>query len=245
VIPSHDHSGELPGASTGIAEIDAICGGMRPGEFWVVAGKPSRGKSVLMLQIASKFIADGKPTAIHSLEMMNHEVIGRLISVLTHTNYGSITQPRTAAKHELQKIQRGVEQISSSHLWIDSSSNQSIDSIAAEAERIRDLHGSLDLVVVDYLQLIRGSRSSRESREEEVARVSGGLKQLAKHLKCPVISASQLNDNNQVRESRAIEQDADALLFIADDGIKVGKLRNGQRDVVLPLRLNGQYQHFV
>jgi replicative DNA helicase len=239
------NSGELPGASTGIAEIDEICGGMRPGEFWVIAGKPSRGKSVLMLQIASKFIADGKPVAIHSLEMMNHEVIGRLISVLTHTNYGAITQPRTAAKHELQKIQRGVEQISNSHLWIDSSSNQSIDSIAAEAERIRDLHGSLDLVVVDYLQLIRGSRSSRESREEEVARVSGGLKQLAKHLKCPVISASQLNDNNQVRESRAIEQDADALIFIADDGLKIGKLRNGQRDVVLPLRLNGQYQHFV
>ncbi len=239
------NSGELPGASTGIAEIDEICGGMRPGEFWVIAGKPSRGKSVLMLQIASKFVADGKPVAIHSLEMMNHEVIGRLISVLTHTNYGAITQPRTAAKHELQKIQRGVEQISSSHLWIDSSSNQSIDSIAAEAERIRDLHGSIDLVVVDYLQLIRGSRSSRESREEEVARVSGGLKQLAKHLKCPVISASQLNDNNQVRESRAIEQDADALIFIADDGLKIGKLRNGQRDVVLPLRLNGQYQHFV
>ena len=239
------NSGDLPGASTGIQEIDAICGGMRPGEFWVVAGKPSRGKSVLMLQIAAKFIADGKPIAIHSLEMMNHEVIGRLISVMTHTNYGSITQPRTAAKHELQKIQRGVEQISNAPLWIDSSSNQSIDSIAAEAERIRDLHGSLDLVVVDYLQLIRGARSSRESREEEVARVSGGLKQLAKHLKCPVISASQLNDNNQVRESRAIEQDADALLFIAEDGIKVGKLRNGQRDVVLPLRLNGQYQEFV
>jgi len=239
------NSGNLPGMSTGIAELDEICGGMRPGEFWVIAGKPSRGKSVLMLQIASKFISDQRPVAIHSLEMMNHEVIGRLISTMTHTNYGSITQPRSAAKHELQKIQRGVEQISSAPLWVDSSSNQSIDSIAAEAERIRDLHGSLDLVVVDYLQLIRGSRSSRESREEEVARVSGGLKQLAKHLQCPVISASQLNDNNQVRESRAIEQDADALLFIADDGIKIGKLRNGRRDVVLPLRLNGQYQEFV
>jgi replicative DNA helicase len=239
------NSGGLPGMSTGIAELDEICGGMRPGEFWVIAGKPSRGKSVLMLQIASKFISDQRPVAIHSLEMMTHEVIGRLIAVITHTNYGSITQPRTAAKHELQKIQTGVEQISAAPLWIDSSSNQSIDSIAAEAERIRDLHGSLDLVVVDYLQLIRGSRSSRESREEEVARVSGGLKQLAKHLQCPVISASQLNDNNQVRESRAIEQDADALLFIAEDGLKVGKLRNGRRDVVLPLRLNGQYQEFV
>jgi replicative DNA helicase len=110
--------------------------------------------------------------------------------------------------------------------------------------QLRDTHGSLDLIVVDYIQLIRGNRGNRESREEEVARVSGGLKQLAKAMKCPVISASQLNDLNQVRESRAIEQDADALLFIADNGIKIGKLRNGQRDTLLPLLLNGQYQQF-
>ena len=77
------NSGGLPGMSTGIAELDEICGGMRPGEFWVIAGKPSRGKSVLMLQIASKFISDQRPVAIHSLEMMTHEVIGRLISTMT------------------------------------------------------------------------------------------------------------------------------------------------------------------
>ena len=109
---------------------------------------------------------------------------------------------------------------------------------------MRDTQGGIDLVVVDYLQLVRGNRSSRESREEEVARVSGGLKQLAKALRCPVISASQLNDNNQVRESRAIEQDCDALLFIAEDGIKVGKMRNGRRDQVLPLALDGVHQQF-
>ena len=221
------NSGGLPGMSTGIAELDEICGGMRPGEFWVIAGKPSRGKSVLMLQIASKFISDQRPVAIHSLEMMTHEVIGRLISTMTHTDYGSITQPRSAAKHELQKIQTGVAQISAAPLWIDSSSNQSIDSIAAEAERIRDLHGSLDLVVVDYLQLMQPGSSGRESnRVQEVSEISRGLKALARELGIPVLALSQLSRQiemrgdskeprlSDLRESGAIEQDADVVIFL-------------------------------
>ena len=236
--------GRLPGHSTGIDELDRICGGMRPGEFWVVAGKPSRGKSVLMLQIACQFVRDGKTVSVHSLEMMEHEIIARLCSCIGHIDYGSITQPASAPRHDLVKIKGAAQLVMDSKVFIDASAGQTLDTIRAEAERVRDTEGKIDLVVVDYLQLVRSARSSRESREEEVARVSGGLKQLAKALRCPVISASQLNDNNQVRESRAIEQDADALLFIADDGIKVGKMRNGKRDSVLPLILDGTHQQF-
>jgi len=107
------------------------------------------------------------------------------------------------------------------------------------------MHGGLALVVVDYLQLIRGGRTKNETREEEIARVSGGLKQLAKELRCTVLSASQLNEAGQTRESRAIEQDADALLYITEDGIKIIKLRNGPRNDVLPLFLNGEMQRFT
>lgn len=236
--------GTLPGHSTGIPEIDRICGGMRPGEFWVVAAKPSRGKTVLMLQVVAQFLRDKKIVSIHSLEMMEHEIIGRLVSVLGHVDYGAITQPQHAPRHELVKIKEAAATIMESSVFLDASAGQTLDTIRAESERVRDTQGGIDLVVVDYLQLVRGNRSSRESREEEVARVSGGLKQLAKALRCPVISASQLNDNNQVRESRAIEQDCDALLFIAEDGIKVGKMRNGRRDQVLPLALDGVHQQF-
>ena len=130
-------------------------------------------------------------------------------------------------------------------LWIDASAAQSIESITAEARRIRDSHGSLSLVVVDYLQLIRGGRSRNEMREEEVARVSGGLKQLAKALNCPVLSASQLNEQGQTRESRAIAQDADAVLIIAEDGIRIAKMRNGVRDSVLNLKIDGRFQRFT
>lgn len=241
---ANHEAGDIPGASTGIGEIDHVSGGMRPGEFWVVGGKPSRGKSVLMIQIGAAFIERNETVAVFSLEMMDHEIIGRLVSVIGKVDYGAITQPRTAVKGDMIRIQRGVSQLVESKLWIDSSAGQTIESIQVEAERIRDVSGSLSLVVVDYLQLIRGMRSKGESREEEIARVSGGLKQLAKRLGCPVISASQLNEQGQTRESRAIEQDADALLFIVDDGIKVGKLRNGQRNDLLPLFLNGAGQVF-
>jgi replicative DNA helicase len=244
-LESDHESGDIPGASTGIEEIDSVSGGMRSGEFWVVGGKPSRGKSVLMLQIGAEFVGRGDTVAVFSLEMMTHEVIGRLVSVMGRAPYGSITQPRTATKGDLQRIQNGVKQLVASGLWVDSSPGQTIESIQTESERIRDVTGSLSLVVVDYLQLIRGHRQRGESREEEIARVSGGLKQLAKRLGCPVMSASQLNEQGQTRESRAIEQDADALLFIVEDGLKIGKLRNGQRDAVLPLFLDGSAQKFT
>jgi replicative DNA helicase len=243
---TNDHSaGEIPGNSTGILELDRISGGMRPGELWVIGGKPSMGKSVLMLQIAEAFISNKKGAAVFSLEMMESEIIGRLVTVCGHVKYGAITQPRTAVKQDFAKIQTAIAKIKDSPLWIDASAGQSIDTITVEAEMIRDREGKLDLIVVDYLQLIRGNRSKGESREEEVARVSGGLKQLAKKLSCPVLSASQLNEEGKTRESRAIEQDADVLLGIFDEGIKVGKLRNGERGTLLPLYLNGEMQKFT
>lgn len=239
-------AGPIPGASTGLMQIDAVSGGMKPGEFWVVGGKPSRGKSVLMLQMACSFIERGEAVAVFSLEMMRHEIIGRMVSAIGKVDYGKITQPkRLEAKFELIHVRDAVAKIAAANLWIDDSANQSVDAILNESVRIRDAHGSLALVVVDYLQLIRGNRGRGESREEEVARVSGSLKQLAKELACPVISATQLNEAGQSRESRAIEQDADAALYIVEDGIKVVKLRNGIRNDLLPLYLEGTYQRFT
>jgi replicative DNA helicase len=238
-------AGPIPGASTGIQPIDFVSGGMKPGEFWVIGGKPSRGKSVLMLQIACAFLERTEPVAVFSLEMMRHEIIGRMVSTLGRVDYSKVTQPKKLeAKLDLIHVRNAVGQIAAAPLWIDDSANQTTESILNEAVRLRDAHGSLSLVVVDYLQLIRGNRARGESREEEVARVSGGLKQLAKELHCPVISATQLNEAGQSRESRAIEQDADAALWIVEDGIKVMKLRNGVRNDLLPLYLEGTYQCF-
>ena len=238
-------AGAYPGKETGIAALDEISGGLKPGELWVVGGKPSQGKSVLLLQVAAERIRNGDPVAIFTLEMMKTEIIGRLVSCMGRVDYGEIVQPKNINRGVIQRIQNAAATIRNSPLWIDDSANQSIETITAEATRIRDSHGSLALVVVDYIQLIRGGRGKNESREEEVARASGGLKQMAKALGCPVISASQLNEQGQVRESRAIAQDADAVLFIVEEGIKVGKMRNGVRDSVLNLKLDGRFQRFI
>ena len=241
-----DHAaGNLVGMSTGLHELDEISGGLKGGQLWVVGAKPSRGKSVLMIQLAGEAIKQGKVVGIFSLEMTTHEVVGRLICYLARIDYGVITTPKSATKLDLEKIKRVYEMLAKSKLYIDASANQTMASIEAECQRIKDLNdGQIGLVVIDYLQIIKSPTKSSKSREEEVAHSSGSCKQLAKHLNCPVMTATQLNEQNQTRESRAIEQDADSLLFICDDGIKIGKMRNGKRDTVMRLLLNGARQRF-
>jgi replicative DNA helicase len=243
-----DHaSGDIPGTSTGIDCLDAASGGMRAGELWVVGGRPSMGKSVLMLQIAASVALKEKTVAVFSLEMMSHEIIGRMVSATAGCDFGTITQPRKATRATLAAISSGAEKLGGMRFWIEDTAGQTIDTIRAEAEAIRDREGGIALVAVDYLQLIRGNRGRGESREEEVARVSGGLKQLAKRLGCPVLTATQLNEEGKSRESRAIEQDADCLLWISDknEGVEVRKARNAQRGHVLPLVLQGWRQRFI
>lgn len=239
------NAGDIPGYSTGLPQLDQICGGMKGGELWVMGAKPSRGKSVLIIQFACEFLLKGLPVALFSIEMTTNEIIGRIICYLSRVDYGVITQPRKAHKNDLVRIKRACELIAGSKLYIDASANQTMATIEAESQRIKDTNnGELAYVGIDYLQIIKSPARSTKTREEEVAQNSAGCKQLAKHLNCPVVTATQLNEQNQTRESRAIEQDADALIFICDDGLKIGKMRNGRRDVVLPLLLNGALQRF-
>lgn len=236
---------DLPGRRTGFQEIDAISGGMRPGELWTIAGRSSRGKSVLMYQIAVEFLHRAETVAIFSLEMMREAVTGRLVACGGSADYGAITQPKTSTNNDLAAIKRGVELVTGSNVWIDDTAGLNMAEIEGEATRIKDVCGRLDLVVVDYLQIVKGERQRNDNREQEVSRISVALKQLAKKLGCPVITGSQLNADGQTRESRSIEQDSDVLLFIADDGVKIGKMRNGQRNGVIPLFLHGHKQKFL
>ena len=237
-------NGDLPGTSTGIGEIDAITGGAKPGELWTVGGPSSSGKSVLMYQIASEFIGDGKIVAIFSAELMAREIVGRLVCLKARVTYDAITTPRDVSKSEMVKVQQAIGDMAKTRMWIDASAGQSLDTIASESERIKDIEGKVDLIVVDYIQIVRGNRNKGDSREQEVASISGGLKQLAKKMGCPVITGSQLNDDGKTRESRAIEQDSDVMMLIQDDGIKMKKVRNGQRDSLAPLTLDGSSQRF-
>jgi replicative DNA helicase len=175
---------------------------------------------------------------------MPHEIIGRLITLVSRVRYDAITKPKTVNKSEMQKIKIAVEAISNSRLWVDASHGQTLDSIASEAERIRDIEGSLSLIVVDYIQIVTGQRQRNETKEQEVARVSSGLKQLAKKMGCPVITGCQLNESGQTRDSRAIEQDSDTLLLIEEGGLLLKKVRNGERGGIINMALDGAAQRF-
>lgn len=236
--------GEIPGHSTGIQPLDQYSGGMRPGELWIICGQTSRGKSVLMLQLAAEMISENKRALIFSLEMGKGEVVGRLCSYMGRIDYTSITQPRTSNDREKGMIVATLKQLKERNFWVDDSAGQTMDHIAVAAREMRDVEGDIDVIVIDYLQYVTPDPRRKDSREQEVARISRAMKQLAKEMNCPVITGAQLNKDGETRESQAISQDADALLFIVDDGIKIGKLRNGKRDDVMPLILDGRYQRF-
>ena len=235
----------IPGMATGFEQIDEISGGMRAGELWIICAKSTRGKSVMMLQIAAESIKRGETVAIFSLEMMAGVVTGRLISVIGSVEYGAITQPKKSNKHHRAGIRRAYDEIAASSVWIDDTANQTMAHIEAECQRIKDITGKLDLIVIDYMQIVKGEPRRGETREQEVARISMAGKQLAKKFAVPVLSASQLNAAGEVRESKSLEQDADTLLFIADDGVKIGKMRNGERDSVMQLYMHGDKQKFL
>jgi len=197
-----------------------------------------------MYQVESEFLGHGKIVANFSAELMTREIVGRLVTLRARVGYDAITTPRDVTKPEMIKVQTAIKEMEQTRMWIDASAGQSLDSIASEAERIRDIEGEISLIVVDYIQIIRGIRTRGDSREQEVASISGGLKQLAKKMGCPVITGSQENDDGKTRESRAIEQDADVWIKITDSGILMKKVRNGARDVTINLALDGGAQRF-
>jgi len=241
-------NGKLPGLSTGFAKLDEKTGGLRKGEFWVIGAKTSMGKSVMMLQIAQGAINEGKKVAIFTLEMGADEVIGRMISCGNSIPIGEITQPRHVSKMNIDKIRKAAKDIAQTSLMICDSADLTIDAISGHCQRIQETSG-LDLVVIDYLQLISTPKTRGQSREQEVAGISRACKQLAKRLKCPVLTATQLNEAGQSRESRAIEHDADCVFFIITDdngaNLHIWKARNSKRGELIPVTLQGDYQRFI
>lgn len=235
------------GTYTGIEQIDQHTGGMRQGELWVVGAKTSGGKSVLMLQMAAKAIKEGKRVVIFSLELGVDEVIARIVSHIGKISMSHIMTPKSLTVGDQQKITAQATMLKDSNLSVCDTSGLSMDQIAGHATRIQETMG-LDLVIIDYLQMVSARYVKGQNREQEVAGISRACKQLAKKLKCPVITATQLNGDGQARESRAIEHDADNVLLIEDSdkgtSVRFWKCRNGERGKSFEARLNGEFQRF-
>ena len=243
VMNNRMDSGETAGMPTGVRSLDLIGGGMRDGEFWVICGETSAGKSALSYQMAIPAIDAGKKVLIYTLEMGDDEVFSRLISCRGRVDLGSIMNPRGISKGDGMAIKQQAGILAGSKLLICDEANMTIDFICAQSEMEAESE-SVALIIVDYVQLIDGGGRRGESREQELSRISKRLKQLAKKIGCPVISPAQLNDDGKLRESRAIGQDADVVLKIKEKGIAVDKFRNAERDQFLKLELVGKYQRF-
>jgi replicative DNA helicase len=169
------------------------------------------------------------------------EVANRLVSAIGRVHMSEIIRPVGISKGSAINIKTALGVIGRSKIKVWDDSKISMDFIEAQIEE----NDGADMIVVDYIQLVEGVKSKTDSREQEVARISKQLKQLAKKFGCPVITASQLNDDGRVRESRAIAHDADIVLQIKpDEGIFVAKNRNGQRGIMLPLKMVGEFQRF-
>ena len=262
-----ESSGELTGVPTGYKDLDADTGGLQPGELVIIAARPSMGKTALALNLARNAALDHrKRVAVFSLEMTKRSLILRLLASEAKVNFTNFRKGYGNAE-AYKKIQRAANDLSNAQIWIDDTGTITILEIKAKCRRLHSEHG-LDLVMVDYLQLAHGNTPTQR-KDLEIAEISHGLKALAKELDIPVIALSQLNrgpeqrdpdkrrpNMGDLRESGAIEQDADVIAFIYRDEVYnpteenaklaeliISKQRNGPTGTIR-LQFDGQYAKF-
>lgn len=243
--------GEVDGTPTGYTSLDELLGGLQGGQSIVLAARPAMGKSALAINIIRRAAERTKKTAaLFSLEMPRMEVTRRFLSDKGGIDQTLLRKVRLPGD-DSQKMFNAANAISRLPIWIDDSGDITLADIRAKCRRLKR-RGGLSLVVIDYLQLMKASRSSRdESREREVANMSRGIKMLAKELNVPIIVLSQLNrgpdersDHRPViadlRESGAIEQDADVVMFIYRDVVYNKKTENpAEAEIIVAKQRNG------
>jgi replicative DNA helicase len=216
------------GVGSGFGDLDHLTGGFRPGQFIIIAARPAMGKTSLALNIASHVAVNlKKKVAIFTMEMAADEVIMRMFSSASEVNMDSMLKGYGMNEEKLIRIMQASEVLSTKQIFIDESGTNTPLDIRAKTRRLAAEVGGLDLILIDYLQLM-GLSKDRDNRQQEISEISRSLKVLAKDMKIPVIALSQLNrmlENREdkrprladLRESGAIEQDADLVMFIYRD----------------------------
>jgi replicative DNA helicase len=247
----HQSQGQLTGVSTGFTELDRMTAGLQPGDLVIVAGRPSMGKTTLALNIAENAaIAANKAVAVFSMEMSREQLAFRMISSLGRVDQSHM---RTGmfGDEDWARINSAIAQMKSAPLFIDDSGSLTPTEVRARARRLaRERKDGLGLIVIDYLQLMQVT-GTKENRATEISEISRSLKALAKELKVPVIALSQLNRSveqrvdkkpvmSDLRESGAIEQDADVIMLIYREEVyEQDTPRKGIADIIIAKQRNG------
>ncbi|HET6344626.1 MAG TPA: replicative DNA helicase [Myxococcota bacterium] len=251
----YDAKQPITGVSTGFKDLDDKTSGLQSSDLIIVAGRPSMGKTAFALNVAQNAAVMNKtPCAVFSLEMSKEQLVMRMLCSEARIESQRIRQGRLNDR-DWPRLAQAAGRLAEAPLYIDDTGSISVLEMRAKCRRLQAEKG-LGLIVVDYLQLMRGRPGTENSREREISEISRGLKALAKELSVPVIALSQLNRSleqrqdkrpvlSDLRESGAIEQDADVICFVyrdeyynpesEDKGIAeiiIGKQRNGPTDTV-------------
>ncbi len=246
-----ENPSEITGVPSGFTDLDKMTSGMQPGDMIVVAGRPSMGKTAFALNIAEHVGVDlGLPVAIFSLEMSGSQLAMRLLSSVGRLDAHRVRTGRLS-DDEWDKMTVALGKLHAAPIHIDETGAINSTDLRARARRLaRQFGGKLGLIVIDYLQLMTSTRDG-ENRATEISEISRSIKSLAKELKCPVIALSQLsrkveerNDKrplmSDLRESGAIEQDADVILMMyRDDYYKPDSQDKGLAEVIIGKQRNG------
>jgi replicative DNA helicase len=220
---------DVTGLATGFTDFDRMTSGLQKGELIIIAARPSMGKTALAINIAENAAVRYQATvAIFSLEMSKESLLRRMLASQASVDQRKL-QTGFLGREDHDKLQSALGLLVDSRIFIDDSAGSSLAEMRAKARRLKQNAGGLDLVVIDYLQLmsatVPGLRKGYENRVQEVSAISRGLKAMAKELQVPVIALSQLSRSNEkrddkrpllsdLRESGSIEQDADVVAFI-------------------------------
>ncbi len=262
----YEQEGSITGASTGFSDLDDLTSGLQPADLIIIAGRPSMGKTTIAMNIAENVaISTGMPVAVFSMEMPGDSLAMRMMSSLGRIDQNKVRTGKLD-DDEWPRLTSAINMLAETKLFIDDTPALTPTEVRARSRRLVREHGPLGLIVLDYLQLMQ-SPSSGESRVQQISDISRGLKALAKELSVPVIALSQLNRNleqrpnkrpvmSDLRESGAIEQDADLIIFVYRDEVYnedspdkgmaeiiIGKQRNGPLGTVR-LTFLGKYTKF-
>ena len=246
----------ITGQSTGFIDLDKNTAGLQPGDLIVLAARPSMGKTALAINIAQNIASvdtTGGIVAIFSMEMSSEQLVMRMMSSATEINLARLRSGQLT-ENDFIKYHKSLEKTDQCKIFIDESSNLTALDVRTRARRLYRTFGALHLIVIDYLQLMAGSSSSgrEENRTTELSQISRSLKSLAKELKVPIIALSQLNRSSErdgrapimsdLRDSGAIEQDADLIMFLhrpKNDKEIQNSIPVGQAQLIIAKHRNG------
>ena len=248
-----DNPNDVTGVRTGFYDFDRQTAGLQAGDLIVLAARPSMGKTALAINIAENVaLNEGLPVAVFSMEMGAAQLAVRIVGSIGRIDQGHLRTGKLTDE-EWPRLTEAVEKLRTISLHIDESPGLTSSEVRANARRLSRQYGQLGLIVVDYLQLMSGSNSDGgDNRATELGEISRGLKMLARELKCPVIALSQLNRSveqrpdkrpmmSDLRESGAIEQDADIIVFIYRDEYytKEACKEPGVAEIIIAKQRNG------